>query len=104
MSTYKGSTKIVLERGDLVFFQGWRIKRNALDKKIFPVLGQVIGSTNRNSTLIEKVLRERLKIICPCGSEWILDSIDRDRSFLRYRCKGFNCHREVAVNLRPLRF
>lgn len=104
MFVYNGPAKIVLERDDLVFLQGWRIDRNALDKKIFPVFGQIIRSVNRNPTLIEEVLRERLKIICPCGGEWILDSIDIDHSLLRYRCKRFNCHREVTVNLRPLRF
>lgn len=104
MFGYNGPREIVIERNDLVFFEGWRIDRNALDKKIFPVLGQIIRMTNRNPALIEEVLKKRLKIICPCGGEWILDSVDRDRSLLQYRCKEFNCHRKVTVNISPLRF
>ena len=104
MVIYRERIEIVLEENDIVFSGNWRISSDALDKKIFPVFRDVLKFVKLDPTRIGEILKERIKIVCPCGKEWTLLSIDREHSLLQYQCKGFNCYKKVTMNLRPLRF
>ncbi len=87
--------KVFLEESDIEFFNGNRVKREVIDKKVLPAIKELMikrGIDTENC----------LEIYCPrCKRKMFF--VGKDGYIFTYGCKSFGCYPEISISTFPIK-